>query len=181
MSRTLSGLPVGGPDKLIYFGMKMKTLLIFLLLACSFSFGAMDAAAIQEGETVPEIVLPRPDGKYIQVSSYKGNIVVLFFWSTWCSSCKQELPVLNRVLREYRKVVIFGITNEGAPQVKSFMRANPLPFQVLLDTESSVFKSFGVVSIPTTIVVDRTGMIKKTFPSDEMKYKDLKQVLDTIR
>lgn len=161
--------------------MAQRKFFSLVLLACIFfsCFGTEKASAIQAGDALPEIILPRLDGKYISVSSYRGNIIILYFWATWCPSCKKELPVFNSVLRNYRKVAIFGITSEGPSSVRDFMRSNRIPYDVLLDKDSSVFKRFGVISIPATIIIDRAGIIKKKYPG-EVNYSELKQVLDSI-
>ena len=117
----------------------------------------------------PNWTLPDLAGKPFQLSDYKGKVVVLDFWGSWCGPCRQELPVFQQMYERYRdkNVVFFGVNWEkgGNGQdlkqlVRNFMDTNKYNFPVVLDHERSAQMAYDIQGFPTVYLIDRTGMIR---------------------
>jgi len=97
------------------------------------------------------------------LNQYRGKVVVLAFWSTWCVVCKSELTELKPIATapEYKDVVVAAVCNdsENIDDVKTIVKSLAIDYPVLLDKEAKVFKELGMSAVPTTIVIDRTGKI----------------------
>jgi len=117
-------------------------------------------------EVAPNFALRSLEGKYLSLISLRGRVVVLNFWASWCPACKRELPLLAALQRELgpRGLSILGITTESRRALRRFFRARGrLPYPVLLDRDSRVHRLYGVFAIPTTVVLDKDGLIRKRF------------------
>jgi thiol:disulfide interchange protein DsbD len=102
------------------------------------------------------------DGAPISIADYKGKVVVLNYWATWCIPCRSEIPEFNRVHKDLsgQGVQFVGISTdeEGAPVVKKFLKTNPIDYQVGLSTGMG-----NLEELPVTIVFDRSGNTVKRF------------------
>jgi len=102
------------------------------------------------------------EGEKRSLSSYKGKVVFLNFWATWCGPCRIEMPSLEALYNKYSdKDLEMLAVNCGEDQatVRSFMKNEGFTFPVLLDSDGRVSINYGVQSIPTTFLIDRDGMI----------------------
>jgi peroxiredoxin len=114
------------------------------------------------GVSASEFTLASYDGKKVSLSSYKGSLVFLSFWATWCGPCKQELPSVEAL---YEKLKDKGFTvlavdlMEDTGVVGSFIKANGMTFPVLLDSDGKVGGMYDAGSIPTNYLIDRKGNI----------------------
>jgi peroxiredoxin len=142
--------------------MTRLTLIILLM-----NFTAAPAAphqAIQEPSPAPQFALKELSGKSVSLSDYKGKVVLLNFWATWCVPCRAEIPDLVRLQKEYqsRGLQILGITypaytRRGVQQIVDRLKIN---YPILL-ADRSFADMYGVEEVlPTTIVIDREGKIR---------------------
>jgi peroxiredoxin len=102
------------------------------------------------------------DGKNVSISDFKGNIVFLNFWTTWCPTCRIEMPSMEKLhqkLKNYNFTMVTINLQESASQVKAFFKEFELTFTALLDSTGEVGASFGIRAIPTTYILDKTGRI----------------------
>ena len=123
----------------------------------------------KSGFGVPEKPFPAEDftlasleGSQTSLSSYKGKVVFLSFWATWCGPCKQELPSIEALydkLASRGLVVVAVDLGEEKAKVSQFVKANKLTFPVLLDASVAVGSAYGANSIPTNYLLDRSGRI----------------------
>jgi peroxiredoxin len=107
-----------------------------------------------------EIALGDLTGKTIRVSDFKGKIVLLNFWTTWCPDCRYEMPSMEKLYRHFkdREFVMLAINlQEPAERVKSFYEKYKLSFTTLLDTNGQIGYRFGIRSIPTTFILNQKG------------------------
>ena len=115
-------------------------------------------------------------GKRIRLSDMRGKIVFLNFWATWCSACLVEIPAmekLNAKLKDKDFVMLAISMQEPASRVKDYFIKHKLSFTALLDTKGEVASSFGVISIPTTFIMDKGGgIIGKAIGAREWYSKD---------
>lgn len=101
-------------------------------------------------------------GKKIRLSDFKGNVVFLNFWATWCPPCVKEMPAmekLHRHLKENHFVMAAVGLKESADRVKKFLNGKKLSFTALLDPKGDLGKQFAIASIPTTLILDKKGEI----------------------
>jgi cytochrome c biogenesis protein CcmG/thiol:disulfide interchange protein DsbE len=114
----------------------------------------------------PDVSLPKLDGGgSVPLSSYRGKVVVLNFWASWCPPCKQEAPVLSRWQKRLSGAggTIVGVdVLDVSSDAERFIAAHKLDFPHLRDQDGSRLKSFEVVGYPETIVLDRKGRIAAT-------------------
>jgi len=120
----------------------------------------------------PDFTLPDLEGNQISLSTYKGRVVLLNFWATWCPPCRLEMPTMEKAYRKYRdkgfEVVAVSVDAGPKSSVKSFLRELDLSFQVLLDPDMETLRAYRGFSLPMTVVIDRQGVIR----SRELGYRD---------
>ncbi len=120
---------------------------------------------IREGDQAPEFTLPSLDGKAVSLSSYRGKVVMVHFWATWCPPCVEELPALERLYHAYAgkdlEVLTISVDEGGASDVAQFMRKNEFALPVLLNPDQSVARAYGTFKFPETYLVDREGIVRR--------------------
>jgi len=122
----------------------------------------VNASQTAVGSIAPAFAATALDGSPISLSDYHGKVLVLNFWATWCPPCRRETPNLIRAFGKLaaQDVSFLGIdTTETAPIVKSFLELKGVPYRIALG-KPEIYNDYGVAYIPTTIVVDRTGVVR---------------------
>ncbi|MES1243121.1 MAG: TlpA disulfide reductase family protein [Acidobacteriota bacterium] len=130
--------------------------LSILLLSC----GA-NAADRPSGKDL-EFRLKTVDGRTLGPRDFKGQVVVVDFWATWCLPCHLQARVLEPLHKEYKaKGVQFLAANVGEDEktVRSFLKNKPFPYPVLLDPEDKISTRLGVLQLPTLLVIDKKGNV----------------------
>lgn len=146
----------------------MKTTLMALALA-AFTFTAALAADIpgpQVGQAAPQITAKGLNGRDISLADYKGKVLVLNFWATWCPPCRAETPDMIKSFRKLSgsSVAFLGIdSTEKAPIIHSFIAAKQYPVPVALDDHKQTSAAYDVRGIPTTYVIDGNGVVRARF------------------
>jgi len=130
--------------------------LLFLLLAFA---GAVHADSAPK--EAPNFSAPDLSGKVQTLSSYRGRIVILNFWATWCPECVRELPSLNAFAEANKDVVVLGIASERNPEtVRNFLSSSPAKYPMIVDATGDVFVTkYMIRALPCTIILDRKGFI----------------------
>jgi peroxiredoxin len=111
-------------------------------------------------KAAPDFTLPSTDGQQVSLQQYRGKVVFLNFWATWCIPCREEMPALERLHQTYQTqdLAIISIDlKESADQVKVFFQKHSLSFPALLDQNGSVFRDYLVAGMPTTYLIGRDG------------------------
>jgi peroxiredoxin len=136
--------------------------LLFLFLIAK--EGPRSNKIIQEGDHAPEFRLSALDGRQVGLSDYRGKVVMVHFWATWCPPCVEELPVLDRMYRGLPgrdiEVLAVSVDEGGAGSVISFLKKNAVSLPVLLDPGASVAHSYGTFKFPETYILDRSGIVR---------------------
>jgi len=102
-----------------------------------------------------------PDNRPLSLSDFKGKVVFLNFWATWCKPCESEMPGMERLHRRYKDqgLVVLAVSEDadGASAVSPFIKKHGLTFPVGLDPKMSVAGVYGVWALPSTFIIDRNG------------------------
>ena len=110
----------------------------------------------------PDLQLNDTQGRPHTLREYRGKVVVVNFWATWCSPCLKEMPALDRLYRKTadQGIEVLGINmGQTAPAIKAFAKRVPVRFPLLVDSDMSAGPKWGVRGLPTTFVVDPKGKI----------------------
>lgn len=115
------------------------------------------------GTPAPEFRLKNLKGEEAALSDFRGKVVVLNFWATWCGPCRSEIPAFNKFheIKQKQGIEVLGVAmGQGAGEVGPFLAEHPIGYPVLLDETGTVSKLYGVSAIPTTFLLDREGVIR---------------------
>jgi peroxiredoxin len=133
------------------------TLCLFLFAACSKKDSAPAGQPIAADFTLRDL-----DGKLHKLSDYRGNVVFLNFWATWCPPCREEIPSmerLNEVLGGKDFVMLAVNTDENLKDLEAFVKETPHNLTVLSDADGKIQQLYKVFKFPETFVIDRQGRI----------------------
>lgn len=118
---------------------------------------------MKEGDKAPNFSLKSVDGKTIKLSDYKGKIVILDFWATWCPPCRRGVPDLISIQKEFKKdVVVIGISLDREKTIKDvpgFMKDYGINYPVVYGDDKVTIDYGGIRSIPTSFVIDKKGNV----------------------
>jgi len=125
-------------------------------------FGDLGVLQIPPDTDPLEITLEDPTGRPISLAEFRGKIVFINFWTTWCLACVIEMPSMEKLHQTFKDkdFVMLAINlQETASRVKQFYKEHKLTFTTLLDTTGDVGAGLGIRSIPTTFILDKNGRI----------------------
>jgi peroxiredoxin len=116
------------------------------------------------GEIASDFTLPDSSGNLVALSKYRGKVVFLNFWATWCGACRGEMPSLDALYREFKgrsdfELVTISVDQQGWSTILPFLKSKSYQIPVLSDSDNRVSSSYWVSGIPATFIVDRTGRI----------------------
>lgn len=121
-------------------------------------------AAQLQAEVAPNFTLEAVGGKQVSLADYKGKVVMLNLWATWCPPCVRETPRLVRLYEKYNAqgFVILGINTtyqDERPKVEQFVRDQKVTYPILLDTDDKFGSAYRARVLPTSYLIDRSGKI----------------------
>ena len=118
----------------------------------------------------PEFALQSLDGRTLHLSDYRGKIVFLNLWATWCPPCREEMPSMERLHRRFEPqgLVMLAVSEDSdVTQVRPFVNEMKLTFPILLDPQGRLGPKLGVTGYPETFVIDRNGQVIHHFIGPE--------------
>src|SRR5512140_1152136 len=130
----------------------------------------------------PEFTLPEKGGGQVDLAKYKGQVVMLNFWASWCGPCREEMPLLENIYKKYNKMgfTLIGVNVEpDSKAAEGFLKQTPVSFPVIYDKDSTVSKAYDVSGMPSTVIIDRKGNIRVLHRG--YKAGDENEYLDSIR
>jgi thiol-disulfide isomerase/thioredoxin len=148
---------------LFFIALCLFSLLAFQAAAGSSSSSLDPAVRAEAGALAPEVRVKNLQGESVLLSQYRGKVVMLNFWATWCPPCRAEMPSMERLFQRMQgeEFVILAVNTEaqGAQIVPAFLKSYPHSFPVLLDAEGKAQNAYGVYRFPETFIINKDGMI----------------------
>lgn len=148
----------------------MKTTIMTVLVAVLILPGVADRAAWSMGERVPaagmpaaEFTLTDLEGRQQSLSQYRGKVVLLNFWATWCKPCTTEMPAMQATFDKLRGkgFVVLAVNElEDDEKVRAHIREYKHTFPVLMDRENRVANLYGVYGLPVSVFIDEAGVVQ---------------------
>jgi thiol-disulfide isomerase/thioredoxin len=119
-----------------------------------------------EQALAPEFKLVTLEGREVALSALKGKVVLLDFWATWCAPCREAIPHLIDLHKTFGQnwleVIGMSVDKGEGETVRRFVKSMDIPYPIII-TPDEVQREYGVVSLPTTILIDREGKIRQKF------------------
>src|SRR3974390_1769991 len=161
----------------------MKIFTLALFKRCTMAAIVVASTAFAAGGDAsgpaPAFTLTALSGQQAALSQYKGQGIMVNFWSTWCGPCQQERPLLDQLCKKFKPAgftMIGVIVDKEASPGKDLMARKPVSFPVLLDPANQVSKAYHVDEMPSSVIIDRKGEIRYIHrgyrPGDENEYQD---------
>lgn len=156
--------------------MRNRTAALAVTLAATLML-ALPAWARAADVQAPAFTLQSTDGKTVSLAQFKGDVVMINFWASWCGPCRQEMPLLDNIYKQYKDMgfVLLGVNVEpDAHSANAWLRKTPVSYPILYDPKSQVSQLYQVQAMPTTVIVDRQGIVRFVHngyvPGDENQY-----------
>lgn len=135
--------------------------IISSVLACVLTVFSMPSMALTTGDAAPAFELPG-DAASIKLSAYKGKVVYVDFWASWCGPCKESFPWLNEMQAKYgaKGFQVVGINVDAkTDDAKTFLKQVPAKFTVAYDDKGLTPKQFGIKGMPSSVLIDANGKV----------------------
>lgn len=153
------------------------------VLMTAILFACTDKTAQSSGAVASDFTLQDLSGRNVKLSDYKGKVVLLDFWATWCPPCRASIPAIEKIHKAYKDkglvVLAVSLDEGGWDAVKSFITEYGITYTVLKGTED-VAMNYMVRTIPMLLVLDKQGRISKRylgFGNEEDLENDIKAIL----
>jgi thiol-disulfide isomerase/thioredoxin len=121
------------------------------------------AVGINVGEIAPDFTLLDLEGKEVRLGEFRGKVVFVNFWATWCPPCRAEMPDIESLYQEHKDkgLVVIGIDiSESEATVRQFVQRGGYSWTFVLDSDGAVAASYNIRAIPTSFFIDREGVIQ---------------------
>jgi peroxiredoxin len=155
----------------------MKNRMVAIIAAAGLALPAL--AADPTGAPAPQFTLGSKGGPSVSLAQYRGQVVMLNFWASWCGPCRQEMPLLESIYKKYNRLgfTLIGVNVEpDANAANAWLKQTPVSFPILYDKDSRVSKMYDVAGMPSTVIIDRSGKVRVLHrgykPGDENEYLD---------
>jgi len=136
-------------------------------LSCALLAGASPAPVDNVRKTAPNFTLSDSKGASVRLSDYKGKVVLLDFWATWCHGCKTEIPWYMEFQNKYKdkglSVIGVSMDEDGWKSVKPFLEEKKMNYAVVIGNED-LARLYAVDALPVTLLIDRDGKIADSHP-----------------
>ncbi len=130
------------------------------------SGSAVSGPTAMVGQDAPVFALRDDNGNAVSLDQYRGKIVVMNLWASWCPPCRAEMPDLQTVAREFAKdgVVVIGVNQgESAERAATFAHSLDIAFPIWVDDSQRYGRVYAALGLPTTVVIDRHGIVERGF------------------
>jgi thiol-disulfide isomerase/thioredoxin len=151
---------------LVGLGLAAIMVTLILIVGDGASVNSTQAAPVPDQlqyDPMPEFALSRIDGSTLSSSELANKTVVINFWASWCPPCRSEMPSIESFYQEHRDenlIVVAVNAGESPEQIEQFVQEHDLTFEVVQDPTMQMMAQFGVLSLPTTFIIDQRGDIR---------------------
>jgi len=161
-----------------------------LLLVLAGAAAAADQPAVRaaleaanERKPAPDFALKDASGKIANLKQYHGKVVLLDFWATWCTGCKQEIPWFTEFQKTYGKkgfaVVGVSLDEDGWKVLKPFLAEHQIPYRMLLGDDATA-KRYGIDNMPDTFLIDRQGRVAAAYRAGLVDRDDVERNIKAL-
>ena len=157
--------------------MRLKASIIALVF-CAVTASSVASSGLL-GQPAPDFALKSSTGENLRLSEFRGDVVMINFWATWCGPCRQEMPLLDELYNRYQRVGfnLLGVNvDDDSQRAMQMVEELGVDFPVLFDAGNDVSKLYDVQAMPVTVIVDRMGRVRYVHngykPGYESKYLD---------
>lgn len=152
---------------------KKTILIVFIIIAVAVvillqgkdSFFTSYKPRVKVGLPAPNFTFPGLDDKKVSLTDFKGKVVFLNIWATWCPPCREEMPSMEKLYQELKgndfEILAVSVDALGATAVAPFMKEYKLSFPALLDPEGTIKNLYGTTGVPESFVIGKEGIIEK--------------------
>ena len=164
--------------------MKMKSVLLGLVFSV-FAATSLASSGLT-GQTAPDFALKSSSGENLRLSEYRGDVVMVNFWATWCGPCRQEMPILDELYSRYQRVgfSLLGVNiDDNSSKAMNMVSELGVTFPVLFDSRKEVSELYDVDAMPVTLLIDREGTVRYVHQGYKPGYEDkyLEQIRSLLR
>ena len=167
--------PLSDEQRVQLFSRGQLTLLLAAVFSCCGTVNAQTGSKQPVDYTVipklqelkdlapaPDFTLLDPDGRKVSLKDFRGKVVFLNFWASWCESCREEMPAMDRLYREFKgkglEIVAVNVKDKR-PAALAFVKELKLSYPILMDPEGEVGLLYGAFGLPLTYLIDRKGTL----------------------
>jgi DsbE subfamily thiol:disulfide oxidoreductase len=164
-----------------------KSLLFPLIVVFTFSSVMSFSTSVEAKRTqAPDFTLKSRDGKNVRLSDLRGQVVLLNFWASWCGPCRQEMPILDDIHKQYSSLgfSVLGVNLDAkSSKAINYLKDTPVTFPVLYDPKGDVSGTYGVQAMPSTVIIDKDGNVRFLHEGYKSGYEDdyRKQIKKLLR
>lgn len=119
--------------------------------------------ATEIGKPAPALIATDATGHAVDLASYRGKVVYLDFWASWCGPCRKSFPWMNSLAQRHAKagLVVIGVNVDAQREAANeFLQSNPAKFNVVYDAKGESPQAYGVIGMPTSYIIDRDGVLR---------------------
>lgn len=144
------------------------------------------AAMAEVSGTAPDFTLKSRSGDNLRLEDLRGEVIMLNFWASWCGPCRQEMPHMDAIEKEFRDYgfrVLAVNVDQHRDDAEQFLESVPVDFAILWDHNSTVSERYDVQAMPTTVMIDRDGKARYIHHGYQPGYEDdyREQIRELIR
>jgi len=141
-------------------------LLVLLLLNRNKEYNnSVEIVPIKVGLPAPDFKFPGMDGKMVSLSDFRGKVVLVNIWATWCSSCVDEMPSMEKLYQKLKgedfEILAVSIDSLGEKVVAPFMKKYKLTFPALIDSAGAIRMGYRTTGVPESFIIDKDGILVK--------------------
>ena len=140
------------------------------------------------GKVAPDFLLPDLNDKQLRLSDYRGKVVFLNFWATWCKPCREEMPSMEVLFKNFEKdgLVILAVSIDRVTtkkEIPPFVKGLNLTFPVLVDSWGQTDKRYKLMGVPETYIIDQQGILREKIigPRDWTRLDNLKMLTQLLK